>query len=66
MTTNSVDHSHLPGRRGHHSVEELAKQQGITEPKRAEDLVNDAVFETTEELDEFVTFVRQERDHNLA
>jgi hypothetical protein len=66
MTTDSADHSHLPGHRRHHDIEELAKQQGITEPKRAEDLVNDAVFETAEELDEFVTFVRQERDHNLA
>ncbi|HEX3785027.1 MAG TPA: hypothetical protein VHX38_35665 [Pseudonocardiaceae bacterium] len=66
MTTNSASYDGYAEAPEPRTVEELAQQQGITTPKTVEDLADDAIFETDEELDEFLTFVREQRDSSLA
>lgn len=48
------------------TVEELAEQQGAT-PKTVEDWYASApegIFESDDEVDEFIRFVREQRDSN--
>ncbi|WP_181193465.1 hypothetical protein [Prauserella shujinwangii] len=47
------------------SVDEVARAQGV-QPKTVDDLVCDEVFETDEELAEFLKFVRDQRNANLV
>jgi hypothetical protein len=49
-----------------HSVEELARRQGVTAVMTVEDLAADDIFDTDEELDAFLTFVREQRNASLA
>ena len=66
MTTNSAD----DGRYAEHprplSVEELAHQQGVFTVKTVDDLADDEIFSSDDEVNEFLTFVRQQRDASLA
>ncbi len=48
------------------SVEELARRKGIEHIKTIEELACDGVFDTDEELDEFMAFVAKQRHANLA
>lgn len=65
MTTDSAGYA------AHHedeeplSVEDVARSQGV-EPKTVSDLACDEIFDTDEELDEFLVFVREQRNASLA
>lgn len=67
MTSNPEDHSPLPVE---HpvlvSVEELARRKGIEHIKTVEELACDGVFDTDEEVEEFLMFVTEQRHANLA
>ena len=66
MTANSADYFGRPEHRGPLSVEELARRQGVSTVTTVEDLASDDIFETDEELNEFLTFVRERRNASLA
>jgi hypothetical protein len=66
MTANSADHLGHSKSRGPLSVEELARQQGVSTVATVEALASDEIFETDEELNEFLTFVREQRNASLA
>lgn len=65
MTANSNDYIN-PEPRGSRSIEELARRQGVSAVTTVEDLACDGIFETDEELDEFLAFVREQRNASLA
>ncbi len=48
------------------SVEELARRKGIERIKTIEELACDGVFDTDQEIDEFLVFVTEQRHANLA
>lgn len=63
--SDGTDYSDLlPGPR-HVSAEELARQQGVRPIKSADDLRAD-LFESDDELDEFLADVHASRQANLA
>lgn len=66
MTADNADYFGHPKHRGPRSVEELARRQGVSTVTTVEDLVADDIFETDEELTEFLTFVREQRNASLA
>jgi hypothetical protein len=66
MTANNADYFGHAERRRPLSVEELARRQGVSTVTTVEDLAADDIFETDEELDEFLTFVREQRNASLA
>jgi hypothetical protein len=65
MTTNSNDYI-SPGPRGPHSIDELARRQGVSTVLTVDDLACDGIFETDKELNEFLVFVREQRNASLA
>lgn len=48
------------------SVEELARRKGIAHIKTIEELACDGVFDTDQEIDEFLVFVTEQRHASLA
>ncbi|HEX3785025.1 MAG TPA: hypothetical protein VHX38_35655 [Pseudonocardiaceae bacterium] len=67
MTTNSADYDHHADYPRPLTVEELARQQGITRLKTIEDLTNDAPVDSDDDgLDEFLAYVREQRNGSLA
>jgi hypothetical protein len=65
--TGNPDHSPLRGEHpGLVSVEELARRKGIEHIKTIEELACDGVFDTDQEVDEFLAFVTEQRHANLA
>ncbi len=65
MTANSSDYI-SPEPSMPHSVEELARRQGVPTVMTVEDLACDGIFETDEELNEFLVFVKEQRNASLA
>ena len=68
MTTESAYPRHS-GRRARGippSLDALARRKGARPVQSIHDLADPDIFETDEELDEFLAFVRAERDANLA
>ena len=66
MTTDSADFGHAHEPDGPVPIEELIRQQGVPAVRTVEDLAADDVFDTDEELDEFLAFVAEQRHANLA
>lgn len=66
MTANNADYIGPAEQRGPRSVEALARRQGVSRVTTVEDLACDGIFESDEELDEFLKFVREQRNANLA
>jgi hypothetical protein len=66
MTANNADYFGHAGRHGPPSVEELARRQGVSKIATVEDLATDDIFETDEELTEFLRFVREQRNASRA
>ncbi|MGH3778072.1 MAG: hypothetical protein ACRDRR_20450 [Pseudonocardiaceae bacterium] len=65
--TSNPDHSPLQGEHpGLVSVEELARRKGIEHIKTIEELACDGVFDTDQEVDDFLVFVAEQRHANLA
>lgn len=66
MSTNSADYRPTPESDRPASIEDLIRQQGVPGVRTVEDLATDDVFETDEEVDEFLDFVAEQRHANLA
>lgn len=65
--TSDPDYSPLQSEHpGLVSVEELARRKGIERIKTIEELAYDGVFDTDQEVDEFLVFVTEQRHANLA
>lgn len=60
VTTNNAEHAPRP-RRGRVSVHELARRKGVRPVESAEDMAQDGVFDTDEELEEFLAYVHAAR-----
>jgi hypothetical protein len=66
MTTSSAGYEgDSPGRRPE-SIEEQAWRKGIRPVERVEDMAQDGVFESDEELEEFLAHVYAARHADLA
>jgi hypothetical protein len=66
MTANNADYLGHSEHHGPLSVEELARRQGVSTITTVEDLASDDIFETDEELNDFLMFVREQRNASLA
>jgi hypothetical protein len=68
MSTSSADHGAYPARSGGGSVsvEELARRQGVRPIRSAKDLVRDDIFESDEELEEFLADLDAFRHSDIA
>jgi hypothetical protein len=65
--TSDPEHFPLQGEdHGVVPVDELARRKGIEHIKTIEELAYDGVFDTDEEVDEFLDFVTEQRQANLA
>jgi hypothetical protein len=66
VTTNRADHQAQPPDRGSVSVEELARRQGVRPVESAEDMARPGIFDSDEELEEFLTHVYAARRADLS
>ena len=66
MTADNTDYLGQPERGGALSVEDVARSQGVSTVATVEDLASDEIFESDEELAEFLGFVREQRNASLA
>ena len=66
MTSNSADHQPEWGTAEHVPVEELLRRQGVRPIESVDELACPDLFESDEELDEFIAFVRASRHTGLA
>lgn len=66
MTANNAGYIREPGHHGPLSVEEVARRQGVSTVTTVADLASDEIFESDEELSEFLTFVREQRNASLS
>ncbi|MGH3929349.1 MAG: hypothetical protein ACRDTF_05160 [Pseudonocardiaceae bacterium] len=65
--TSSPDYSPVWGEHASLvSVDELARRKGIEHIKTIEELACDGVFDTDDEVEEFLAFVTEQRHANLA
>jgi hypothetical protein len=65
MSTSSADDGPRHSQSGRLSVEELARQQGVRPIASVDELARDDVFESDEELDEFLSFIQMIRHSNI-
>ena len=65
MTSGSAGHEELPHRRSV-PVEELARRKGVRPVASVDDMAQGGVFESDEELEEFLAHVYAARDADLA
>jgi hypothetical protein len=66
MTSNSADHLPERGTAEHVPVEELLRRQGIRPIESVDELACPGLFESDEELDEFIAFIHTSRQTGLA
>ncbi len=66
VTTNKADYEARPPDRGSVSVEELARRQGVRPVESVEDMARPDIFESDEELEEFIAHVYASRRADLA
>ena len=66
MTTSSADYGEQPPRGGSVSVEELARRKGVRPVESVEDMAQDGVFESDEELEDFLAHVYESRRTDLG
>jgi hypothetical protein len=66
MTTSSADYPAERSGRGAESLDELARRKGVRPIESADDLAQDGVFDTDEELDAFLAHVSATRHADLA
>jgi hypothetical protein len=66
VTTNRADNVSVPPDRGIESLDEQARRKGIRAIRSADDLVQDGIFDTDEELDAFLAHVAALRHADLA
>jgi hypothetical protein len=66
MTTSSADYSSEHPERGSVSLDELARRKHVQPIRSAEDLAQDDVFDSDEELDAFLAHVQAARHADLT
>jgi hypothetical protein len=66
VTTNRADYAAVPPDRGAESIDEQARRKGVRPIASADDLAQDGVFDTDEELDAFLAHVAAMRHADLA
>lgn len=66
MTASSAPQEWPYPRAAKPSLEDLAAAKGITRPVTIADLPREGIFDSDEELDEFLAFVRDQRHEQLA
>lgn len=66
MTINSANFEYHPPRAGLVPLEELARGKNVRPITSADDLAADGIFETDQELDEFLAHVARQRHTDLA
>lgn len=66
VTTNKADYEVRPPDRGTVSVEELAQRRGVRPVESVEDMARPDLFESNEELEEFLAHVYASRRADLA
>ena len=66
MTTNRADHVPVPPDGGTESLDEQARRKGVRTIRSADDLAQDGVFDSDEELDAFLAHVTEMRHADLA
>ena len=66
MTSNSADRLPERGAAEHVPVEELLRRQGVNPIESVDELACPDLFESDDELDEFIAFVRASRHTGLA
>ena len=66
MTSNSTERPPEWGTAEHVPVEELLRRQGIRPVESVDELACPDLFESDEELDEFISFVHASRHTGLA
>lgn len=66
VTTDRTDYQTQPPDRGSVSVEELARRQGVRPVESVDDMAWPGLFESDEELDEFLAHVYASRRADLA
>ena len=65
MTANNADHAPEPASASL-SLDELARHQGVRPIKSVSELVRYDVFESDEEVDEFIAFTYAQRRADIA
>jgi hypothetical protein len=66
VTTNRADYAAVPPDRGVESIDEQALRKGVRPIQSADDLAQDGIFDTDEELDAFLAHVAVMRHADLA
>lgn len=66
VTTNRADYAAVPPGRGAESVDEQARRKGVRAIGSADDLAQEGIFDTDEELDAFLAHVAAMRHADLA
>jgi hypothetical protein len=66
VTTNRADYAAVPPDRGAESIDEQARRKGVRPIQSADDLAQDGIFDTDEELDAFLAHVAAMRHADLA
>jgi hypothetical protein len=66
VTTNRADEVPVPPDHSIESIDEQARRKGIHPIRSADDLAHDGIFDTDEELDDFLAHVAAIRHADLA
>lgn len=66
VTTNKADDVPVPPDGGTESLDEQALRKGVRPIQSADDLAQDGIFDTDEELDAFLAHVAETRHADLA
>ncbi len=66
MTTNRADDASAPSHRSAESLDAQALRKGVRPIQSADDLAQDGIFDTDEELDAFLAHVAEMRHADLA
>jgi hypothetical protein len=66
VTTNDAEHPDLPVDEDELSLDELARRQGVRPVRSVHDMARPHVFESDEELEEFLAHVAASRHADLA
>jgi len=66
VTTNRADDISMPPEGVTESLDEQARRKGVRPIRSADDLAQDGIFDTDEELDAFLAHVNEMRHADLA
>lgn len=64
--TSSPEHTFEPPRRPRVPLDEQARRKGLRPVESVEEMAQDGVFESDQELEEFLAFVRASRQEDHA